>query len=227
MFLRAPNPAPVLMLTRPYATPRHFRDWVGQWIPLNPSWNWARQFENIVFGRRKVVNLSTEIFSLKAATNADETNLTLGQPDFANATGLRLWFLKQSKLKLIRDSFRRTSGIETINHPRISTAEGCACTLFSGESILVNGMTNQVGIGVSYLAEDYQGLTELYASLELTEAITNQADARGEGRFDVSVQTNLDVAVRLRLPIGTGVFLLNRDSTILRGSPIGVIIDPP
>jgi hypothetical protein len=43
----------------------------------------------------------------------------------------------------------------------------------------------------------------------------------------ISLQTNLDVAVRLQIPKGSGVFMVNAAPLDPNGKRIGVIIDPP
>jgi len=45
--------------------------------------------------------------------------------------------------------------------------------------------------------------------------------------FLVSIQTNLDTALRLQIPKGSGFFLLDRSAQDSGRKTIGVIIDPP
>lgn len=45
--------------------------------------------------------------------------------------------------------------------------------------------------------------------------------------FLVSIQTNLDAAERLRVPKGSGFFLIDRSARDSDRKPLGIIFDPP
>jgi hypothetical protein len=63
--------------------------------------------------------------------------------------------------------------------------------------------------------------------ITLSELVTNQAAASGGSTSLISIQTNLDTALRLQVPKGSGIFLFDRSSRDSSRKPIGVIIDPP
>ena len=45
--------------------------------------------------------------------------------------------------------------------------------------------------------------------------------------FLVSIQTNLDTALRVRIPKGSGIFLFDRSARDSDRKPLGIILDPP
>jgi hypothetical protein len=227
LMLPEPDLAPISILRRPYSTPLRLRARVGQWIPRKPTGNWAWKIEELVFGRRKVLNVFAEILKIPVATAVVVSDFTPGQPEYSNANGLQVWLLPYNELKSLRRHLKETPGTESINGARITMADGMSASLYSGESALINGSTNQVGLEVDYFARVRSVGTDLFASVQLTEAVTNEWNARGELSRTMSVQTNLDIALRLQIPKGSGVFLLNGRPGEAHGKRVGVIIDPP
>jgi hypothetical protein len=63
--------------------------------------------------------------------------------------------------------------------------------------------------------------------ITLSELVTNEAVAPGESPPLVSIQTNLDTSLQLRIPKGSGIFLFDRSAADSGRKTIGVIIDPP
>jgi len=70
--------------------------------------------------------------------------------------------------------------------------------------------------------------TDLFASILLSEIVSNAA-ARpgGSSLVSVSIQTNIDAALRVQIPKGCGMFLLDEVPAGSSRKRIGVIIDPP
>jgi hypothetical protein len=64
------------------------------------------------------------------------------------------------------------------------------------------------------------------ACITLSELVTNQALAPGGSAPVILIQTNLDTALRLRIPRSSGFFLFDRSDSDSSRKPIGVIIDP-
>lgn len=91
---------------------------------------------------------------------------------------------------------------------RVSTADGIGATLFSGQTMVLQGATNQVGLQTEYYAAVHPTRTDLFLSAFLSELVTNEPGGSEAGVVDVA--TNLDLAARLQVPRGCGVVLLTR-----------------
>jgi hypothetical protein len=226
LFSREPMPPAVVELKRPYSTPSGLRDWIGRWTPQNPGWTWAWQLEDLVFGRRTVVTLATRFFKVRDSDPQMIAALGLGLPQFSNARGVQLWLLPASQLGSLRKLLAQ-NGMELLNAPRLTTADGISASLFSGELIPFNGITNQVGVEAAYFVRVHAERTDLFASALLTEAVTN-SDQLPEGAMPVvSILTNLDVAFRLQIPKSNGVFIIKAPIGPAIKDWFGLIIDPP
>jgi hypothetical protein len=98
--------------------------------------------------------------------------------------------------------------------------------LFQGQSIALGGLTNQVGCALGCCVRVHPDYTDLTACITLSELATNQAAASVGSAPLISIQTNLDTALRLQIPRGSGVFLVDQSSGDSTRKPVGVIIDP-
>jgi len=209
--------------------PRLFRDRLGRWIPATPGWTWAWRVQEAVFGRRKPVNLSAEVVSLTDISRPRLASLPLGPANFAHTNGLQVWLLGADQLKALREQLSQRLGAEPPFRPRVSTADGIECQLVQGQSIARNGSINQVRSTFGCCARLHRDYTDLMACVTLSELVTNEAAGPGgtSAFTPISIQTNLDMALRLQIPKGRGVFVLDRSSRESGRQSIGVIIDPP
>lgn len=220
--LKGPAPVPVMLLSKPVSIPISLRDRIARWVPAGNSWNWARK---LVFGRRKIVSLSTQVFKLGKQADARAALASLGPPVFAEATGPTVWFLQGKQLKDLRSQLKQEAGIDNVNGARITTAEGMGASLFSGESAVLNGSTNQVGLEIQYFAKTRGEHLELLASVLLSEVVSNSMSASVTPA--VFIRTNLDVALRMQLPKAHGMFLLSNAGNDPESRRIAVTLDPP
>jgi hypothetical protein len=225
LFCPAPKPAPVVVLQKPYSLPLRLRDRIGAWIPRRPGWTWAFRLEDLLFGRRSVVNLFTEFLKLPDKY-PNGTDLGLGLPQYSDAKGLQIWLLGTNELKSFKHLLQRNE-TEMLNSPRITTADGISASLFAGESISINGVTNQVGVEAAYFARVSSDKTDLFADLRMTGVLTNNLGPPERWAPVMTIQTNLDVAVRLQIPKGMGVFIIGAPVGDAKKESFGVIIDPP
>ena len=224
--VRAPRPAPFLVLRQPYHMPLPLRDRLTRWIPATPHWAWAWRLQEAVFGKRKPVNLSAEIVSLADSSRPTPSSLALGPASFSHTNGLQVWLLSLDQLKALREHLKQSPGMERLSHPRISTGDGSECGLFVGQSFPLIGLTNQVGLSLDCCARVHADYTDLMACITYSELATNEAVVPG-GASLVSIHTNLDTALRLRIPKGNGIFLFDRNARDSGRKTIGVILDPP
>ncbi len=229
LWLGPTQPAPFLVLDEPYRTPLAFRDKLGRWIPTAPSWSWAWRLEQALFGRRKPLNLSFDVVKLTNSAPPWVSEAALQAPHFSATNGLQAWFLAATQIKALRERLRTTPGAETVTRSKLSTADGVEARLFQGQSILYRGCTNHVGLTVDCFGRVHEQSTDLFVAIQFSEVANNAAiigaDAdSGEG---VAFRTNLDAAVRLQLPKGNGLFLLDSAPRNANQQRIGLILEPP
>ncbi|HWH71942.1 MAG TPA: hypothetical protein VNT26_21445 [Candidatus Sulfotelmatobacter sp.] len=229
VLLRVSRPAPFLVLHQPVQMPTPFRDQVARWIPGSPGWAWAWRVEQAVFGRRKLVNLYAEVLAVTDSSPPGLSNLLPEPPSFSGSNGLRVWLLGSERFKALRDQLHQAPGTTLLFRPRISTADGIESRLVQGNSIALNGTTNQVGLAFGCFARVRSDATDLTTCLTLSEIITNQAVALGDSSSPtlISIQTNLDTALRLHIPKGSGCFLLDGSSLDSHRKRIGLLLEPP
>ena len=224
--LRSPMPAPFIVLHQPIHMPVALRDRFNRWIPQTRSWAWVWRVEDAVFGQRKPVNVYAEVVSLADSSPATLSSLALGPASFSHPNGLEVWLLGAEQLKALRDHLKQPPGTDPPLRPGLSTADGVECWLFQGQSIVLGGLTNQVGCTLGCCVRVHPDYTDLTACITFSELTTNQAPAPvGSARL-ISIQTNLDTALRLQIPRGSGAFLVDRSADNSSPKPVGVIIDP-
>lgn len=229
LFLWPSTPARFLVLHRPFRTPVSWRDRFVQWTPATPSWAWMWRLGDKLFGQRKPVNIYGEIVMFPGST--DSVMLAaqvLGKPGFLGQNGLNIWLVQEGELNSLRERLKQTPGSHFVTRPRISTADGVGASLFTGESISLNGAANDVGLKVGCFARVHKESTDLFVDVTYSEALTNQGAITDDARpiASVSIQTNLDVAARLQIPKGSGVVLLKRTSGGGNHNAFGFLIEP-
>jgi hypothetical protein len=180
-----------------------------------------------MFGKRKAVNLSAEVMSLADSSGSTLSNLALGPASFSHTNGLQVWLLAADRLKALHEHLNPAPGADPPLRPRISTADGMECWFFQGQSVLLSGSPSQVGLSLGCCARVHPDYTDLMTCITLSELVTNEAVAPGESPPLVSIQTNLDTSLQLRIPKGSGIFLFDRSAADSGRKTIGVIIDPP
>jgi hypothetical protein len=154
-----------------------------------------------VCGKIKPVNIDTDILTLSKRFTP-----TFGTPTFngagsLDATRLRVWLLDGTDLKSLRQQLKTAPGVVFVNSPRMITGDGIGASMFVGETIVLNGATNETGVRVSYLTRVRHDLIDLTAAVAVVESVTNEPLA-------LTLQTNLNVKARFQIPKGKGVFLL-------------------
>ena len=229
-FSRQSKPPPFFVLQHPFSRPLPLRDRLVQWIPATSSWSWVPHLEDIVLGRRKPINVFADIIALQ---NSDgqilPSSLALGKPSFTATNGLQVWLLGDRELRSLRDCLKRTPGTDFLNRPRISTADGVEASMFVGESISLNGSTNEVGLKAAFFPRVRSDSTDLFAVISLSELVTNQTGGPNAlmATSAVSIQTNMHIAARVQVPKGSGLLLLDGNPVGAARKRFGALIEPP
>ena len=225
--LRSPKPEPFIVLGQPFQMPVTLRDWLDRWIPQTAGWAWAWRVEETVFGQRKPVTLNLEVVSLTSSSRPALTGLALGTASASLTNGLQVWLLGADQLKALRQHLKQTPGAETVSRPRMSTADGIEGGMFIGQPVSFAGSSGQVGLALDCCAQLHRDYTDLMTRITLSEIATSEAVASNGSAPLISVLTNLDIALRLQIPRGSGLFLFDRGARDSSRKGTGVIIDPP
>jgi hypothetical protein len=198
-------------------------DYIYRFVPATASWAWFWRAHDAVCGKRKPVNLFFEILSLD--TEPDPASiLPLVAPTFSDTNGLRVWLMGVEDMKALRRRLESAPGTEVVNRPRVFTADEIRASMFTGNSLKLDGISRQVGLDVDYYPRVHRTSTDLIAMATLSEAITNVADPKLPPVF---VRTNLDLALRLQIPKGDGVFLLDARPREAGRKQMALLLDPP
>jgi hypothetical protein len=104
----------------------------------------------------------------------------------------------------------------------VSTADGIAATLFTGQTTIVEGSTNQVGLETQFYVAVHPARLDLLLSALFSEIVTNKHD---ELEAFTGIVTNLDIAARLQVPKGQGVVLVTRSGTNLAARAAGLLLE--
>lgn len=214
---------PIVVLHRPIAPPISLRDRVQGSIPR--TLGWAHRLADRLFGARKPVNLNAAVFAVGEAAVAQLEELARGQSARATSNGPTVWFLETADVKKLRARLE-AGGTNQVCYGRITTADGIGAGLFMGQTVVANGSTNQVGLQTSYFARVGQERTDLFAEVMLSEAVTNELQEASRNRSDVCIKTNANIAVRLQVPKGKGVFLLQGPAEKKSEMRAGFILEP-
>jgi hypothetical protein len=207
---------PVVVFSEAYQVPSPI-SLFARWIPTTPGWAWVWHLKEAVCGKIKPVNIDTDILTL-----SNTFAPTFGTPTFdgagsLDATRLRVWLLDATDLKSFRQQLKSSSDVVFVNSPRMITGDGIGASMFVGETIVLNGATNETGVRVTFLTRVRHDLIDLTAAIGFVESVTNETLA-------VALQTNLNVKARFQIPRGKGVFLLQSFPLQANQSAMGVII---
>jgi hypothetical protein len=219
---------PVTILTEPFVIPVTARDRLRFTFSFSPlADQWASRLEKTLFGARKSININGDFFSISGYRLTDfESILGLGKPTFAQSNGLHIWFLEQARFLTVSQRLSQVPEINFMMYPRVVAAEGTISSVFTGQSISLNGSTNNVGLSIEYYAKGKEQVTELVTTISQSELVTKRIDAVDgvEATNAVRISTNMDVRAQLEIPRGSGVLLIQIPRE--EGKVFGALIHP-
>jgi hypothetical protein len=217
---RNPEPAVLIALPHSFKTPTRTRDQIESWLPLTPRWAWSHTVIDRLFGKRKPVNVNAETFVFDASFSTETKEL--GRPSFSTDDGrLSVWFLTTGEIIALRKRLEAAPAGHESYRCRIATADGIAASLFMGESVVLNGQTNPVGVAQSFLPLVNPTGTDLFTSACISAVLTNDSPAGQR----IVIQTNTEFAARIQVPAQRGIFFLQRDPPAQSGKSTGLMLD--
>ena len=166
-----------------------------------------------MLGFKKEILLSASIVEFKSPLIF--SGLLMPPPEYSDTNGLQVWILKQSQLQSMRETMRESPAAQFISNPRIQTVNGIEGAVFVGQTVLVKGAPQEVGVGLRCLPRIRDGAIDLTSTLTFTEA---------QGTNLTSIKTNAAVRSQIQIPAGSGLFLLHSDDTAADGRITGVLI---
>jgi hypothetical protein len=224
-FHRPPPPPPaVIVFPLPYQIPSQKAPLPDRWIPRN--WGWAWRLKEAALGRAKPITLGAAILDLSGPEETAPAYPPLRTPAYTNKNGLRIWILPDSEMARLRGSIHQALGYRLVSSPRVTTTDGGQASLFTGNSVPVGASQVNVGLVIDLLPRVRPDSTDLTTVITLSETVTNQPDLNTQPRqtSGISIRTNFAAAVRIQIPKGSGIFLLDTSEGQTNRKRIGVII---
>ena len=198
-----PPPAPVIIMSRPYTIPAPHVGLLDRVMPVSPSWAWLWRIRYALFGRTKTINLNSTIIDFTGSASSALADVLPTNPDYVGSDGLRVWRLREAEVHGLRQLFKEEPD-QIVTSSRMATGDKVDTSLYCGNSALVNGTQQQVGLSARVLPSIRQETTDLTAVFCFSEAMTNPPVAGGA----VSIQTNFEFAGRFQLPKGMAGLLV-------------------
>ena len=221
----APRP-PVQAVSRSTQLPMLLRDRIGRWLPMRFAW--VGRIDQAVFGKRKSISLAFDFYDLDSSTSIVAVGRDLGRPTFSETNGLSVWLLSPAELQAVRERLT-LSPATSVFHPRVSTGDGIRCSLRQSQTVTIGHTPLQAGLTLDCETRIHDRSTDLLVALQLSEPAYAPAATGTSDRASTpnSIRTNLDLALRLQVPKGNGVFLV-RDGIAAAGTPpIAVLLSSP
>jgi len=137
--------------------------------------------------------------------------------------GLKVWNLNGAQFQTATASLNGSEEKKAASHrARVNTADGYAATIFSGNKVPVaGGGFADVGFELQILPRTHKRKTDVTFKVRSTEMVAPppSSDAGATSAFP-SVRTNLLQGVRVQVPIGNGLVLMQSPS----GDNPGVVL---
>jgi len=218
--------APVIVLPLPYSIPPEKLSLFERWVPQWASWAWLWRLKETITGRRKSCDMRATVVDFAGTGEAFLTNHPLPTPAFTGTNGLRIWLLSEAEARALGRDLRQKPGPEISYMAGIITGDGGQARLTAGSTFPIMGRSVNVGLAIDLLPHLRPTVTDITTIISLTEAITNQASTTaGPPPASIqNIQTNFEVAARLQIPKGSGVFLLQGEPAAAHQKRIGVLL---
>jgi len=197
------RPSNVVVLPFEESTPSHLR------VVAERAEAWLRLH---FFPRQKSILLSARIVELQRPVLND---FSLPAPDYSSTNGLRVWICKDGEVQRMEQLFNSLPSVKTLAKPRIQTVGGNEGAMFVGQSVPVNGLNQEVGVGLKLLPRIQSDGIDLTSKIKFTTL---------QSAGQLSIQTNVALRSRIHIPKGYGVLLLNADTSATNHQSIGLLI---
>ena len=228
LFIRkdGPEPPPVTILHQPYTLPITRRDRFA--LTFFPGSSLTARLETLLFGRRKTLNIVSDIFTLtETQLSKIKATFDLPPPIYSNSNTLQIWFLKNPDLDALSQKLMATPGINFEMHPRISTAEGINSSISFTRPSPINPALNTAGLNMSVAAHFRKHSLELLTQIINSDVVTNTPPDPALGAPEIlSILTNINLHARFNLPNNTGIFFIQNTTQTSNNPTLGCLLKP-
>jgi hypothetical protein len=210
-----PAPAPIIVMNKPYVIPAPKVSLLDRVMPGGRSWGWLWKLRYTLLGKTRTIDLKSEFIDV---TDLDPSAVVpRDQPDLTSEDVLQVWRVKETEIKALRQ-LPKEKPEKIVASPRVTTGNKSPCSIYCGNSVLINGSVQQVGVSAVLLPLIGKDTVDLTAVFCCTEPITNLAGT-------VSVRTNLDFGGRFQLSQDmAGVFVLATPTRSIEQKRIALLL---
>jgi hypothetical protein len=182
-----------------------------RFVPMKPGWGWVWKLREFVVGRPKRIDMTITVMDCPELSGVRLPGLPLEQASYTNTNGLQVWILADSDLSGMTERIKHLPGSRMISRPRISTSSGVGCDMQSDKTT------------VSIVGYAHPERTDIYARFTHTETQPAKATA-----FSLaSLEMDLNVGLRIQVPSGNGLLLLNVDPKTQRRTAVTLSLGFP
>jgi hypothetical protein len=213
-------PQRLIVLQRPFCPPLSTRERLDRYTVTR--WRWVQALENLILGPPKTISFAVFQLGKQNAMPFDDIVDTASAEDVTN--GLQVWFLPAVSLNALRTRIEADAR-NKLYQPIITTPAGSRAAMgLMEQAVITNGVTSVPGLEVVFLPLRSRRTTDFFASVVAFTTVTDDSK-QGGGRIGYT-RTNVDIAVRLQIPKGKGVLLLQGKPGNNKEYQAGFILDP-
>ena len=224
-----PQPAPpprILILPRSYAPPPSHIPLFARLVPTTKSFAWLWHLKEAVCGKVRPIGIDVQIITLPSLARTYLPQPTVETTASSDSPDLKVWVMPQEDLAVLRQRLKQTSEVEFVNSARLLTGDRIDASLYVGDTIVLNGATNDVGLRLTCLPRLHGDVADLTVLVWYVRASTNLApsDLLQAPSNSIALQTNLEVKARFQLPKGKSIFVLQSPPDPSLGNMTGVML---
>jgi hypothetical protein len=156
------------------------------------------------------IHITSKILAVHGLTTGQ---LGIGDAIATNETGARIWILSPSELDDLRQRLKTANGVDVVNAPSVTTADGMPASIFVGQA----HPQTLASIGVSL------NLSPKIVAHQFQFAMNAVYSDENDGPT-MPIRTNLSAAFRVKLPNSGGVLISSPVSKELSGTNYWLIL---
>jgi hypothetical protein len=219
-FINKEVPQRLIVLQRPFSPPLSIRERLDR--NTLTRWQWVQALENLILGSPKTISCAVFQLGQQDAMPFEEIVGTVSAEDVTN--GLQVWFLPAVSLNGLRTRIAADAHNKVYRQTTTTPAGTRAALGLMEQAVITNGVASVPGLELLFLPRRSSQTTDLFANVVAFTVVTEDSK-QGGGRIGYT-RTNVDIAVRLQIPKGKGVLLLQGKPGNNKEYQTGFILDP-
>ena len=153
-------------------------------------------------------------FKVLAVHGLSTGNLGIGAATATNQTGTQIWILSPSELADLRQQLKTAHGIDVVNSPSLTDADGMSATIFVGQAL------PQTSASVGVMIDVNPKIAYRQFQLVMNALYTEPTDSP-----TIPIRTNLSAACRVILSNAGGALISSPASRDPNGTNYWLILD--